>query len=51
VTGLIAARMARRGESAQEAAAALLASARTIPGVGRVLLPRSDDDEDEDGGH
>ena len=50
VTGLIAARMARRGESAQEAAAALLASARTIPGVGRVLLPRSDDD-DEDGGH
>jgi subtilisin family serine protease len=50
VTGLIAARMARSGESAQEAAAALLASARTIPGVGRVLLPRSDDD-DEDGGH
>jgi subtilisin family serine protease len=50
VTGLIAARMARRGESAKEAAAALLASARTIPGVGRVLLPRSDDD-DEDGGH
>ena len=50
VTGLIAARMARRGESAREAAAALLASARTIPGVGRVLLPRSDDD-DEDGGH
>jgi hypothetical protein len=42
--------MARCGESAQEAAAALLASARTIPGVGRVLLPRSDDD-DEDGGH
>jgi subtilisin family serine protease len=50
VTGLIATRMARRGESAREAAAALLASARTIPGVGRVLLPRSDDD-DEDGGH
>jgi subtilisin family serine protease len=45
VTGLIAARMARRGESAQEAAAALLAGAQTIPGVGRVLLPRSDNDD------
>jgi subtilase family protein len=41
VTGLIAARMARRGESAREAAAALLAKARaqTIPGVGPVLFP------------
>jgi len=41
VTGLIAARMARRGESGQEAAAALLARARaqTLPGVGPVLLP------------
>jgi hypothetical protein len=41
VTGLIAARMARCGESAERAAAALLARARarTIPGVGPVLLP------------
>ena len=47
VTGLIAARMARCGESAREAAAALLAKARsqTIPGVGPVLLPCCDDDE------
>jgi hypothetical protein len=45
VTGLIAARMARRGESAREAAAALLAKARAqaIPGVGPVLLPSCDD--------
>ena len=50
VTGLIAARMARRGESAREAAAALLAKARTIPGVGRVLLPCCGDD-DEHCGH
>jgi hypothetical protein len=41
VTGLIAARMARYGESAREAADALLAKARaqTIPGVGPVLFP------------
>jgi hypothetical protein len=50
VTGLIAARMARRGESARDAAAALLARARTIRGVGRVLLPCCDDD-DEHCGH
>jgi Subtilase family len=47
VTGLIAARMARRGESAREAAAALLAKARAqrIPGVGPVLFPCCDDEE------
>jgi hypothetical protein len=47
VTGLIAARMARRGESAREAAAALLAKARaqTIPGVGPVLFPSCDGEE------
>ena len=47
VTGLIAARMARCGESAQEAAAALLAKARAqaIPGLGPVLLPCCDDDD------
>jgi hypothetical protein len=44
VTGLIAARMARRGESAKDAAAALLAKARAqaIPGVGPVLFPCCD---------
>lgn len=47
VTGLIAARMSRRGESAKEAAAALMAKARaqTIPGVGPALFPSCDDDE------
>jgi len=49
VTGMIAARMARCGESAREAAAALLAKARaqTIPGVGPVLFPCCDGDDDE----
>jgi hypothetical protein len=51
VTGLIAARMARRGESAREAAAALLAQARTIPGVGPVLFPRCDDHDEHCGHH
>lgn len=48
VTGLIAARMARCGESARDAADALLAEARarTIPGVGPVLLPRCGGDDD-----
>jgi Subtilase family len=52
VTGLIAARMARCGESAREAAAALLAKARaqTIPGVGPVLFPGCDGDNEDCGG-
>jgi subtilisin family serine protease len=47
VTGLIAARMARTGESGQEAAAALLAQARAqaVLGVGPVLLPGCGDDD------
>lgn len=47
VTGLIAARMARCGESAREAAAALLTEARAqaSPGVGPVLLPCCDGDD------
>lgn len=53
VTGMIAARMARCGESAQEAAAHLLARARaqTIPGVGPVLLPCCEDADGEGCGH
>jgi subtilisin family serine protease len=41
VTGLIASRLSRSGETARQAAAALLAEARAqaIPGVGPVLLP------------
>jgi hypothetical protein len=48
VTGLIAARMTRCGESAREAAAALLAKARAqvIPGVGPVLFPGCEGDEE-----
>jgi hypothetical protein len=51
VTGLIAARMTRYGESAQEAAAALLARARAqaIPDVGPVLLPGCGDDDEPRG--
>ena len=48
VTGLIAARMARRDESAEEAAGALLARARAqrIAGTGPVLLPSCGDEDD-----
>ena len=53
VTGLIAARMARCGESAREAATALLAKARAqaISDVGPVLLPGCNDGEDGHCGH
>ena len=53
VTGLIAARMARCGESGQEAAAALLAKAgaQAIPGTGPVLLPCCDEDDGCGCGH
>jgi hypothetical protein len=42
VTGRIASRISRTGETARQAAAALLAEARehAIPGIGPVLLPR-----------
>jgi Subtilase family len=48
VTGLIAARMVRCGESARHAADALLARARaqTVLGVGPVLLPGCGDDDE-----
>ncbi len=53
VTGLIAARMARHGESAEEAAAALLARARdqAMPGVGPVLLPGCEGGDEHGNGH
>ena len=52
VTGLIAARMHRCGESARDAADALLAQARaqTIPGVGPALLPSCGDGDERCGG-
>jgi Subtilase family len=48
VSGLIAARMSRTGETARQAAAALLAEARAqaIPDIGPVLLPRCHDDDE-----
>lgn len=39
VAGLIADRMARTGETAQDARTAVLASAQDLPGVGRALFP------------
>ena len=44
VTGRIAGRMSRTGENAEQAAAAVLAGARFIPGVGRVVQPCPDED-------
>ena len=44
VTGRIADRMSRTGENAEQAATAVLARARFIPGVGRVVEPCPDDD-------
>lgn len=44
VTGRIADRMSRTGENAEQAATALLARARFIPGVGRVVQPCPDQD-------
>jgi subtilisin family serine protease len=44
VTGRIADRMSRAGENAEQAAAAVLAGARFIPGVGRVVQPCPDED-------
>jgi subtilisin family serine protease len=51
VSGLIAARMARTGENARMAAAAMLAAARAqhIPGVGPVLLPCDTGDRGREG--
>jgi hypothetical protein len=44
VTGRIADRMSRTGENAEQAATAVLARARFIPGVGRVVQPCPDGD-------
>jgi Subtilase family len=44
VTGRIADRMSRTGENAEQAAAAVLAGARFVPGVGRVVQPCADED-------
>ena len=44
VTGRIADRMSRTGENAEQAAAAVLAGARFVPGVGRVVQPCSGED-------